>query len=253
MNITNKKVSLVLSGGAARGAFHLGVISALERFDFEIMAISGSSIGAIVGAGYLSGKSPKELLKIFTSRRFKNALKFNPLKGGLFYIDKDALVIDEIVSGKEKIEDLNKPLHVSVTDLGEGRVEYRNRGYLKELLLASSALVPLFPAQKVDGRYLADGGIVDNFPLSPIRELNYPIIGVNLHPNAPLTKHNILSHLGRAIFLGWHAGVAKSIQKCDYYIAPNKLSKYPVFRFKYLQELFELGEKATKEMLNRPS
>lgn len=250
MKLTNKKITLALSGGAARGAFHLGVLEALDELNFEIMAISGSSIGAIVGAGYLSGKNPQELLEIFTSKRFKKALKFNPLKGGIFYIDENALVISEIVNHKTRLEELNKPLHVSVTDLGEGRVEYKESGNLKELLLASSALVPLFPAIKVERRYLADGGIVDNFPTSPLKELPYPIVGVNLHPNAPLIKHNFFSHLGRAIFLGWHSGVAKNIQECNYYIAPHDLSKYPVFRFKYLKELFGLGYETTKRFFS---
>lgn len=244
---TTNKISLVLSGGAARGAFHLGVLSALDELGFEVMAISGSSIGAIVGAGYFSGKTPKELLNIFTSKRLKNALKFNPVRGGIFHIEKNASVIDEIINHKKTIEELDKPLHVSVTDIGEGRVEYKNSGNLKELLLASSALVPLFPAVKIGEKYFADGGIVDNFPLQPLKELPYPILGINLHPNAPLQKHNVLSHLGRVIFLGWHAGVAHNIKQCDYYIAPNALSHYPVFRFKYLQELFKLGEKTLKE------
>lgn len=249
MNTTNKKISLVLSGGAARGAFHLGALKALEELEFEIMAISASSIGAIVGAGYLSGKSPNELLEIFSSKEFRKAIQFNPLKGGIYHINKDAFIIDEIVNHKQRLEELKKPLHVSISDLGKGQVEYKNSGKLKELLLASSALIPIFPAVRIDGKYFADGAIIDNFPTAPIKNLPYPIVGINLHPNTPPKKHNFFTHLSQAMFLAWHSGVMKSITECDVYIAPHELSKYSIFRLKHLKELFDLGEKTTKEIL----
>ena len=62
-----REISLCLSGGAAKGAYHLGVIDILEKNDIKIKAISGASIGAIVGASIVSGQKAKEVLEVLKS------------------------------------------------------------------------------------------------------------------------------------------------------------------------------------------
>lgn len=247
----NDGISLVLSGGAARGAFHLGILHVLDSAGIPIRAISGSSIGAVVGAGYLSGNSPKKLLQLFKSKAFKQALKVNLLHGSLLRLDINAPIIDLFLNGNTCIEDLSAPLYIGVTNLEQGQIEYRSSGALKELLLATSALVPLFGAQKVNGTWLADGGIIDNFPIAPLRDLGYPILGVNLHPNVPLQKHGFGRHVARAIFLGWHSGVAQHIKECDYYLSPGKLSEFSIFRFAKLDEMFELGVREAEALISK--
>ena len=68
-------LALVLSGGAARGAFHLGVLSFFEQHNIEIKAYSGSSIGAIISASHASGISAKEQLRIFSSKDIRQKKK----------------------------------------------------------------------------------------------------------------------------------------------------------------------------------
>lgn len=70
-------LALALGGGAARGAFHLGVLHFLEKNQIDIKAYSGSSIGSIISASHASGISAKEQLKIFASNDLKKAIKFN--------------------------------------------------------------------------------------------------------------------------------------------------------------------------------
>lgn len=248
--IYNKKVSLVLSGGGARGAFHLGVLQALDDANIDIASISGASIGSIVGASYLSGNSPKDILDIFMSKEFKKSIKFRPLSGGVFSIDFNLPIIDKIINNYQNIEDLPKPLHVSITNINQGKVEYINRGKLRENLLASSAILPLFSAVKIGDEYYADGGIMDNFPLTPLKNSPHKIVGVNLHPNATYNKSNLSSNLKRAIFLCWHSSVAKNAKQCDLYIAPKELVNFPILRTNRLKELFQLGLKSTKDILH---
>lgn len=247
----NEGISLVLSGGAARGAFHLGVLHALDEANIPIKAMSGSSIGAVVGAGYLSGNSPKKLLELFKSKAFKQALKLNLLHGSLLRLDANAPIMNHIINDLTRLESLSPSLHVSVTDLENGCVLYLKEGDLKELLLATSALVPLFGAQKVANTWMADGGIIDNFPIAPLLPLGFPILGVNLHPNVPLQKHGVLQHLARAIFLGWHSGVARNITQCDYYLSPKKLGEFSILRFAHLDEMFALGVKETHALISK--
>lgn len=247
--IVNNEISLLLSGGGARGAFHLGVLQGLDDAGIEITAISGASIGSIVGASYLSGNSPKEILKLFTSKDFKKAIKFRPLNGGIFEIDFNSPIVDKILNSHKNIEDLPKPLHVSIANINKGEVSYINKGNLRENLLASSAILPVFPAVKINDEYYADGGIIDNFPITPLQNLPQKILGVNLHPNVVHKKTNLTSNLKRAIFLCWYSSVSKSAKMCDFYIAPNELTNFPILRMNRLEELFDLGLKSVKEVL----
>ncbi len=101
------KFALVLSGGAARGAFHLGVLHFMEENGIKIDAYSGSSIGAIISASHASGISAKEQLKIFSSNDLKKVLKFNYFKNGLIKIDTEHKILKEILP-ISRLEDLPK-------------------------------------------------------------------------------------------------------------------------------------------------
>lgn len=91
------KLGLVLSGGAARGAFHLGVLQFLEEQNIKIDVYSGSSIGAIISVSHASGISAKEQLKIFSSNDIKQVLKFNYLNKGLLKIDTKHQILNELL------------------------------------------------------------------------------------------------------------------------------------------------------------
>ena len=71
------KLSLALSGGAARGAFHVGVIAALEKHNIAIAAVSGTSIGAVIAAGVGSGTSAFDMIRLFKSKAFRKVFCFN--------------------------------------------------------------------------------------------------------------------------------------------------------------------------------
>ena len=245
-----KKISLLLSGGGSRGAYHLGIIKALEELNFEICAISGASIGSIVGASYLSGKKPEEILEFFKKNSFKKAIKFNIFGGSLFRIDHDSAVFDELIDEKYKnIEDLPKPLYMSVTNIEKGFAEYKNSGNIKELACASSALYPVFAPVIHNDEKLIDGGFVDNFPISPLLELKYPIFGVNLHPNFYNKKQFMLK---RTIFLAWYmSGLHEKIKKCEYYLSSEKLTEHFILKTKGIENLFHLGYQNTLDLFDK--
>ena len=68
--VSAQKVGLVLSGGGAKGAAHIGVIKALEENNIPIDYITGTSIGAIIGSLYAMGYSPEEMLELMLSKEF---------------------------------------------------------------------------------------------------------------------------------------------------------------------------------------
>lgn len=237
---TTIEISLSLSGGAARGAFHLGVIDSLEELGVKIRAISGSSIGAVVGAGYASGLKPKEMLFIFKSAEFRRTIKLNLHRGSLWRIDTSQTVFDKLLNGKSSFKELELPLHVGVTDLSTGRMCYKNSGDLKDTISASCALLPFFAPMLLEGRWCADGGYMDNLPIEPLKKYGFPIVGVNLHPLLPFSKGLLLK---RALFLSWHASIASHLNELKYCISSPKLAKYPLFSLSKLDELYELGYK----------
>ncbi len=136
-------LALVLSGGAARGAFHLGILHFVEENNIQIDAYSGSSIGAIISASHASGVKAKEQLKIFSSKELKKVLKFNYFKNGLIKIDTNHPLLNDLLPIK-KLEDIPKKVFVNAYDIKQKKLHYFDQGDTHTLCIASSALVPLF-------------------------------------------------------------------------------------------------------------
>lgn len=237
----HEEISLVLSGGGARGAFHLGLLQALEEKKVNIKVISGTSIGAIVGASYLSGNSPREILEIFCSREFKKSIKFRPFGGAFFDIDVNAPIIKKLYNGKTTFEELSAPLHVNITDIENGKAVYINSGELIPVVKSAGAPLPMLPAVDIKGTLYADGGLMDNFPVKPIKNLPYKIVGSNLHPNPKLKKRGLLSNTLRSLYLCWYSGIVANIDECDVYISPDELTNYPLAKTSKLRELYNFG------------
>ncbi|HFU77681.1 MAG TPA: patatin [Epsilonproteobacteria bacterium] len=240
------KISLVLSGGAARGAFHLGVIEALKEKGIEIEAISGSSIGAIIATSLSANVSPKEQLEIFKSKAFRKSFKFNGFKKGFLKIDQKKAVLKELVPIKN-LEDGNIKVHITTIDLERGDVVRFNEGEAIPLCIASSAVVPLFKPIAYKDYQLVDGGIMDNLPVYPLKEYGFPIVAVDLHPQEDGFKNSLWGIIKRTIFLMWRASVQEQMKECDYYISNEKLKNYSLFSFKNLDELFQLGYETALE------
>ena len=174
-------LALVLGGGAARGAFHLGVLHYCEVNNIEIQAFSGSSIGSIISCSHASGINAKEQLKIFSSKEIKEIFKFNYFKSGLLKIDSSKEIIKELLP-ISKIQDIPKPVFVNAYDLKKKELHYFNSGDTITLCMASSAIVPLFKPIKYNNMNLIDGGLFDNIPIKPLENKNYDILCVDLFP-----------------------------------------------------------------------
>lgn len=242
-------ISLALSGGAARGAFHLGAIQALYQNGYEIKAVSGSSIGAIVGVGIAAGKSPRELLDIFASKSFRKVIRFNPFGEGIFRINQRAAILREIAP-EERLEELSIPVFVTTVASETGELRRYSSGECIPLLIASAAILPLFEPVIYRGEKLIDGGIFDNLPVEPLLDLPYPILGINLNPNVPHSGKGIKKMLRRTLFLSWHASVRRQIAQCDLYLSPPELGTYPYLGFKSLKRAFALGEEKMQLLLD---
>ena len=238
------KISLALSGGAARGAFHLGVLEALQQNDIEPVAISGSSIGAIIAASYAGGVTPREQLEIFSSKAFKKAFRLHSLSQGFIRIDRQKEIINRLVP-YERIEEANIPLYITTIDLISGNIVRFSEGDVKTLCIASSAIAPIFTPVRYEKYALIDGGTMDNLPIAPLKKYGFPVFGVDLHPMQQGYTNTFSGLIKRMLFLMWRASVQEKIKECDLYITHEKLHNYPLFRIKKLQEMFDLGYEHT--------
>lgn len=235
------EISLALSGGAARGAYQLGVLQFLDEQNIQVKAISAASIGSIIGASYASGVSPKEQLKIYKSKEFRKTFSINFFGGSFLKVNYKARIFEDLMPIKN-IEDLRIPTYINAVDMQSGENICFNSGDTELICLGSSALVPMFPPIAYEGYKLIDGGTINHMPIEELKKYPYKIVGVNLHPiYSEEINNNIYSNFKRAVFLGAYRNSLHVKNECDIYITSPKLKEYSLFSFKYLDEMFQLG------------
>ncbi len=244
------KFGLVLSGGAARGAFHLGILQFLEEQNINIDSYSGSSIGAIISVSHASGVSAKEQLKIFSSKEIKEVLKFNYLNKGLLKIDTKHKILDELLPIK-RLEDLNKKVFVNAYDLKSKKLYYFDKGDSHKLCMASSALTPLFKPIKYKNMELIDGGLFDNMPIKPLLDGKHEIYTVDIMPSKnsfnPKKSFSPLKKIKKKIFKQLIENSKYSIEHTNQYITNYEILDFKMFTFKELKNCFNLGYKEAQK------
>lgn len=246
------KKALVLSGGASRGAFHLGVLQYFDDNKIQFDAFSGCSIGSLILSLYLEGITPKEQLKIFKSKEFRKLFKLNFSLTSLFKIDKKSTLVKKLFKTKN-IEDLKKPLFLSVLNKNTNKIEYKNFGNLIDITLASCSLPILLSNTKIDNIKFIDSGLIDNLPITPFLNQKYKIVSVDLFPRTKKSNKktlNPIKYFKRKFFKKWHENLDFAIQNSNIHITSQSLRKYNIFSFKYLDEMYELGYKEASNYLS---
>jgi NTE family protein len=187
MNDTPRKtrIGLALGSGASRGWSHIGIIKALSRQGIEPDVICGTSVGAIIGASYAAGNMQKLEDWVLSSSR-SDVLKFFEVKvpqSGLVDTRRLSWFLHNYVAAEDRsIEGLGCKFAAIATDLDTGREVWLTEGGLADAVRASMAMPGLFPAVRVGGRWLVDGGLVNPVPVSVCHALGADIvIAVNLN------------------------------------------------------------------------
>ena len=169
----NLKIGLALSGGAAKGLAHIGVIKALEEAGIKIDYIAGSSMGALVGAAYASGVPIDTLEKIAINTDWKTSMKlFVPglSTSGLINGKKVENFLYKLYDDK-RIEDLPIPFAATASDIDTGKLCVINKGSLLNAVRASISIPIVFTPVKYKDMLLVDGGLVDPVPIDVVREM----------------------------------------------------------------------------------
>ena len=161
--------SLVLGSGGARGLAHIGVIRALrEHGVYEIRAITGSSIGALIGGLHAADRlAPYETwVRGLTRADVWGLLDFSFTRKGLFEGERVMKKLADLV-GDARIEELPIPFTAVASDVERRREVWLNRGSLFQAIRASIAIPGLFTPVVRDGRLLVDGGLLSPLPIAP--------------------------------------------------------------------------------------
>lgn len=250
--MTTATIGLVLSGGGYRGVAHAGAIKAFEEFGIVPTCISGTSSGALVGALYAANYAPEEIVKFFKKVKLFEFSRYALNKPG--WVDTDTFRgFLRSYFPENSFTQLPKKLFVTTTDLLSGNGRVFSSGPLIDALLASASFPGVFSPVSIENGFYVDGGILDNFPIDPIKECTH-LYGVYVSPISAMTtadfKHSY-DVINRALHLRMNAASVTKFSECDMVVYPEELSKFNLFNAKNADELFEIGYSRTRASLDK--
>jgi NTE family protein len=158
------RVGLALAGGFARGIAHIGVLRVLQEAGIPIDCVAGTSVGALIGAGYCAGASLEEMQNIGSVTSFADFGRWTPSWLGLATNQRMEKYLARFASVKT-FEELKTPLAVATTDINAGVSVYYSHGPLAPVIRASCAYPGLFVPMQYDGRTLVDGFLTAPVPV----------------------------------------------------------------------------------------
>ena len=242
-----RSIGIVLSGGGARGAAHLGVLNALDELGINVSTISGVSAGAVIGALYAAGIAPEKILEELKAQSYFGIKEIVWTKSGLFTMDNLRKKLAELI-GSDDFGYLKKQLFINATDILTGTSVTFSEGPLYDAILGSASVPVIFEPIPYGNYQLLDGGILNNLPIEPLLENCNIVIGshVNkLQGNNPVKMDRIA-----LIDQCFHLVIANSVRQrataCHVYIEPL-LTGFGIFDIKDADKIFEIGYNAAME------
>jgi NTE family protein len=280
------RICVVLSGGGARGAAHIGVLKVLEEYRVPIDCIAGTSMGALVGASYATGTTVPEMEKLVEELSTEALFKERPprqelsvrrkqedqlnlvgpevgIRDGEVFLQKgfaSGVLLETVLrklskaKGYRRFDDLPIPFRAVATDLVTGRLVVFGEGELARVMRASMSVPGVIAPTEIDDMLLIDGGLVNNLPVNIAREMGADIvIAVNL--GTPLLKRKHLGSFvgvtGQMIFILTEQNVQASIATLterDVLIEPE-LGDYSFGDFDNMVKTLPIGEAAAHKVV----
>ncbi|MFB6306176.1 MAG: patatin-like phospholipase family protein, partial [Flavobacteriales bacterium] len=285
MSSAQQEVGIVLSGGGAAAYSHIGFLKALEEHNIPIDYITGTSMGAFVGALYASGYSPEQIDSLMTSKQFIKMSSGNiPQKHEFLFKkeDKDASMIDlklfddsliqrnlptnlvspellDLVLMREfagpsaiagyDFDSLFVPFRSVAADIRKKQEVVLKKGFLNDAVRSSISYPFYINPIKINGRILFDGGLYNNFPSDVMYEEFLPdvILGSNVGTNAPpIKKNDILSQVTNMFMRETNYS---KVCSNEIIIEPDK--RISTFDFDKVDKAIQYGYEATKKRIKK--
>jgi len=243
------KIGLALSGGSALGISHIGAIKLLMEKKVPIDCVSGTSAGAVVAAALAFGVPLEKMIEISKRLSWSNVSCFGYSKLGLNSNEPVGEIIEEMI-GQANIEDAPIPLAIIATDIDTGEKIVFRKGSVAEAVRASTCIPAFFVPVEIGKRKLVDGGLVENLPTSPLKEMGAEvIIGVNLgHWRTYKKTANVLDVITNSYGILLRPQMMPAAFDGDVLIEPH-LENFHHSDFEKVDELMKAGYCAASEVV----
>jgi NTE family protein len=282
------RICLVLSGGGARGAAHVGVIKVLEELRVPIHCIAGTSMGAIVGGAYATGMSVPDMEQLVAGMTVEQLFKENPPrkemamrrkaddyknyigpevgtsstsatvgKGVITGVQLETVLRDLArVPGYFKFDELPIPYRAVATDLVTGKAVVFSEGDLPNVMRASMSVPGAVAPAEYNGMILVDGMLTSNLPVAAARAMGGDIV-IAVNVGTPLLKredlNGVLGVAGQMLSILTEQNVQASLAELkptDILISPE-LGEFSTSDFDHLSSITPLGEVAARKVAER--
>ena len=244
------KLGIALGGGFARGIAHIGVLKVLEDANIPISYVSGTSVGALVGAIYCSGASAAEMEKIACRVRFRDFARWTISRMG-FASNQRMIGFLESVLKARTFEELRIPLAVTATDFSSGDGAVFNSGSLVDPVRASCAYPGMFLPVNVNGQLCVDGMLAHPVPTQPLRDAGCThVIAVHLKGRwgTAAGPRHLFDVIGQCFAIAQDKNGALWRPWADLVIEPN-VSTFKYDDFECTPDLLGAGEEAMRAAL----
>ncbi len=243
-------IGLALGGGFARGIAHIGVLKVLEEEGIPVSVVTGTSVGALIGASYCSGLSACELEEVARNCRFTTFARWTLSRYGFASNDRMIAFLTRTLKVKT-FEELRIPLGVSATDFNTGEGVVFHSGSLIDPIRASCAYPGMFLPVEIRGRYLVDGMLSHPVPTRPLREMGADRV-LAIHLKGTWAKGGAPRHLfdviGQSFAIAQDAMSSLWRDAADLVIEPD-VAGFAYDDFKRSAELIQVGETAMRAAL----
>jgi NTE family protein len=220
---------LVLSGGAARGLAHIGVLDRLYRARIPVDLVIGTSAGAIFGALYAAGIEPAKMRRIVLAKlrwlHFVSLVDVTLPKSGLIGGKKLIRILRELLGGDLDFQDLQKPFACVAVDIDSGEEVVMREGSVLEAIRASISIPGIFSPVRWNGHYLVDGGILNNLPVDVARNMGADfVIAINVFPertpyptlnHGDGMAHTVAQSMMQVLAQSYHIAASERMEHCE--------------------------------------
>lgn len=252
MGKKGRGIGLALSGGAARGFAHIGVVKVLQENQIDVGYVTGTSVGSIVGALLCGGYDWKEMVEIAESLKWSELV--SPALSGMGLVSGKKLekFIGELL-GDVDFEELKIPFRAVAVDISRGEEVVFSSGSVARAVRASAAVPGIFEPLMEEDRALVDGGVLNNLPVALARDMGArKVIAVDLNSqraNSDLPV-NLLDVTFRTFAVLLNQSSIAGREEADVLIQPD-LEEFSYHDLSVSQELMARGEEAAKKLLKQ--
>lgn len=243
-------IGVALGGGFARGIAHIGVLKVLEAEGIPVRAVTGTSVGALIGAAYCSGLSVAELEDVAHNVRFTTFARWTLSRCGFASNDRMVAFLARTLKVKT-FEELRIPLGVTATDFNTGEGVVFHSGSIVDPVRASCAYPGMFLPVEIRGRYLVDGMLSHPVPTRPLREMGADRV-IAVHLKGTWAKGGAPRHLfdviGQSFAIAQDAMSSLWKDAADLIVEPD-VAGFGYDDFKRADDLIRVGEVAMRNAL----